>query len=220
MKKNFDEKYRTKIHEFQIGDEVLVNINPISFQKSLPKREIQVYKIVKIKRSMITAVNNNKEITRNSSFFKKWRKSEEVNIKNSFSFENMDDNTDENILSSSAIIKTTVISSGDAGGMATVEQGSKLVGENEESGEQLEITKREDRGELWENKNVDGSKVEIIENSGLNRERDEIKESLFPAPRSERSKRVTRPVVRYDDLDEEDRAKKMKLKKKKNAKRR
>ena len=70
MKKNFDSKFHTKPHNFQLGDDVLVSINPGVFNKSLPRREIESFTIVSINHSMITARNKNKVITRNSSFFK------------------------------------------------------------------------------------------------------------------------------------------------------
>ncbi len=57
MKIRYENKHKAQEHQFQVGEEVLVRINTDVFQKSKPKCELDQYKIVRKKGTMITASN-------------------------------------------------------------------------------------------------------------------------------------------------------------------
>ncbi|CAB4041788.1 Hypothetical predicted protein, partial [Paramuricea clavata] len=71
-KVHFDKRNKAKSSEFKVGDAVLLR-NSKKGKLQTPY-EHQKYQIVKKKaRSMITASNDNRQVTRNSSHFKKFK---------------------------------------------------------------------------------------------------------------------------------------------------
>ena len=69
MKEYADSKSYVRPSEIAVGDTVLVR-NSCNYNKSKMPYDHNPYKVVKKKHSMITAKRNEREITRNSSFFK------------------------------------------------------------------------------------------------------------------------------------------------------
>ena len=76
MKKHTDTKFKSKNHDFVIGDRVYVKSAPSN--KSTPRFDPENYVIININGSMIEAERNDKKIVRNCSFFRKCYK-ERVN---------------------------------------------------------------------------------------------------------------------------------------------
>ena len=70
MKVYADKKFKTKPHNFQIDEKVYVKSNPGN--KSTPRYDPEYYKITKINGNMIEAKREDKSITRNCSFFRKF----------------------------------------------------------------------------------------------------------------------------------------------------
>jgi hypothetical protein len=70
----FDKRNKAKSSEFNVGDAVLLR-NSKKGKLQTPY-EHQKYQIVKKKGSMITASNDNRQVTRNSSHFKKFKEKE------------------------------------------------------------------------------------------------------------------------------------------------
>ncbi|CAB4044161.1 Hypothetical predicted protein, partial [Paramuricea clavata] len=67
----FDKRNKAQSSEFKVGDAVLLR-NSKKGKLQTPY-EHQKYQIVKKKGSMITASNDNRQVTRNSSHFKKFK---------------------------------------------------------------------------------------------------------------------------------------------------
>ena len=78
IKYYFDKRYRVKQHTFQVGDTVLLSQQFDVYNKSKPRRELELYTITNINHSMITARNSLHQITRNSSCFKQYLQTEPV----------------------------------------------------------------------------------------------------------------------------------------------
>jgi hypothetical protein len=72
MKEQFDVKWRSKHVEFRFGEKVLVANEIGVFGKNKSKFKPEVYTVVAVKGSMVTARSCNKVITRNASFFHKY----------------------------------------------------------------------------------------------------------------------------------------------------
>jgi hypothetical protein len=74
MKTSVDKKLRVKETEFNVGDKVLVKQDKKN--KSTPKFDPNPYTIKQVKNSMIVAENEKHQITRNSSFFRRFYSNE------------------------------------------------------------------------------------------------------------------------------------------------
>ncbi len=72
IKEQFDVKWRSKHVEFRFGEKVLVANEIGVFGKNKSKFKPEVYTVVAVKGSMVTARSSNKVITRNASFFHKY----------------------------------------------------------------------------------------------------------------------------------------------------
>ena len=71
MKVNMDAKLKVTVSQFCVGDRVLLSNNNGPFNKSNPRFDPVHFTITHINGSMLTAQRSDKIVTRNSSFFKK-----------------------------------------------------------------------------------------------------------------------------------------------------
>ena len=104
MKTHADSKTYVKPCALRVGDTVLVKVSP-SFKKSGTPFEKELYKVVEMKGSLVTAENNNgRRITRNSSFFKIYNSNSDTGGGNdSLHFDLLVESEDENTLNNSIL---------------------------------------------------------------------------------------------------------------------
>ena len=71
MKLYADQRRRTREHGIQVGDWVLLRKEKKLLRKTEPFYEVEPYRVIEVKESMISAENQKRSITRNCSCFKK-----------------------------------------------------------------------------------------------------------------------------------------------------
>ena len=69
MKLYADQRRRTRVHGIQVGDWVLLRKEKKLLRKTEPFYEVEPYRVIEMKESMISAKNQKRSITRNCSMF-------------------------------------------------------------------------------------------------------------------------------------------------------